>query len=358
MRYITLKNLKKGMLLGRDMYDAKYALAFKEGVKLSGAQVEAIRKLGFPGVYILDISSDDIVSEPLVADRDYLNVVKAVETYVGWAPRSEAGKHVHVSEEEQRKVVDPVIASLQNRRNLIIETIDTKPFASYEYFHSAMVMVLSVAIGIKLNIAGTQLYELAVAALLHDIGTAFLPEDILNRPGRLTDEEFELVKQHVKKGYDYLIHSHSLSEAASIGAMQHHENYDGTGYPDGLRRKNISLYGRIIAVADVYDALVSKRSFRAAMYPSQALDIMQQQADRKFDTDIVRALSSIVAPYPPGTIVSLKSGETCIVTQNHPDDLAHPKLRVYDERSAGGRVIDLHVDPDYRNVRVTKVVDI
>jgi HD-GYP domain-containing protein (c-di-GMP phosphodiesterase class II) len=241
---------------------------------------------------------------------------------------------------------------------MVIDVFDIKPFASYESCHAAMVMILSVAIGIKLKMSEAQLYDLGTAALLHDIGTAFLPEGILNRPGRLTDEEFDMVKNHVRKGYEYLIYSHSLSEAASVGVMQHHENYDGTGYPDGLRRKNISVYGRIIAVTDVYDALVSKRSFRQAMYPAQALDIIEQQSDRKFDPDIVGALASFVAPYPSGTIVSLKTGETCIVKRNYQEDLSRPLLRVYNEKSSAGQLIDLHNDPTYKSSRIVKTLDV
>jgi HD-GYP domain-containing protein (c-di-GMP phosphodiesterase class II) len=346
------------MLLARDVYNEKGAVAFKEGAKLSNSQIEHIKKQGFAGVYILDICSDDITCEPVVPDYDYLNVVRAVEDYVRRAERSEAGEPVHVTEEEQRRVVDPVMEALMGRHRLMVDVFDIKPFAIYEPCHAAMVMVLSVAIGIKLKMPEAQLYDLATAALLHDIGTAFLPEGILNRPGRLTDEEFEMVKNHVRKGYEYLVYNHSLSEAASIGVMQHHENYDGTGYPDGLRRKNISVYGRIIAVTDVYDALVSKRSFRQAMYPVQALDIIEQQADRKFDPDIVGALASFVAPYPSGSIVSLKTGETCIVKRNYPEDLARPLLRVYDERSSAGALIDLHTDPAYKGTRIIKNIDI
>jgi HD-GYP domain-containing protein (c-di-GMP phosphodiesterase class II) len=346
------------MLLGRDLYDDKYRIFLREGAKQSHGQIESIRRQGFAGVYILDVYSNDIVVDPIVADTEYIAAAQAVTEYTNKAMASAGGADARSSSEDYLKVIEPVLETLRGKPVLLMENIDMKPFTRYEFCHAAMVMILSIAIGIKLNMTDEQLVDLGSAALLHDIGTAFLPEDILNRPGRLTDEEFDLVKGHVRKGYDYMVNNLSLSEAASVGAMQHHENYDGTGYPDGLRRKNISLYGRIIAVTDVYDALVSKRAFRAAMYPMQAVEIVQQQSDRKFDPDVVKALESVVAPFPPGTTVQLKTGEVCIVKKNYAEDLWRPQLWQYDERAKSGQTIDLHQDKAYENTRIIKMLDI
>jgi HD-GYP domain-containing protein (c-di-GMP phosphodiesterase class II) len=344
------------MLLGRNLYDDKYRLFLREGVKLSNGKIDDIRRQGFAGVYVLDLYSNDIAVDPIVADTEYIDAARAVADCTQKAMASGTG--ARATESDYRKVIEPVLETLRGKQLLLMENIDMKPFARYEFCHAAMVMILSAAIGIKLNMTDEQLMELGSAALLHDIGTAFLPEDILNRPGRLTNEEFSLVKEHVKKGYDYMVNSLSLSEAASIGAMQHHENYDGTGYPNGLRRKNISVYGRIIAVTDVYDALVSKRAFRQAMYPMQAVEIIQQQSDRKFDPDVVKALESIVAPFPPGTTVQLKSGEVCMVRRNYADDLWRPQLWLYDERAKSGEILDLHEDKTKENIRIVKMLDL
>jgi HD-GYP domain-containing protein (c-di-GMP phosphodiesterase class II) len=166
-----------------------------------------------------------------------------------------------------------------------------------------------------------------------------------------------MIKGHVRKGTEYLERNFALTPAMAQGVLQHHENYDGTGYPNGLRRKNISLYGRILAVCDVYDALVSKRVFRQAMYPVAALEVLQQQSDRKFDPDIVDALDSIVAPYPTGCLVKLKSGEVCIVARNYPDAPKTPLLQAYNGRRPQPVFYDLAHDPTYHNTKIIKVVD-
>lgn len=356
MRYYSINKLEKGMVLARSLYDERCEVVYHEGAKINGGLLEKIKKAGYPGAYVLDALSDEIVPEPFLNEDVHMNVVRAARRFVEMA-ESDARDDVHVTVEEQRAIVIPVIEELQARPNLMFEAIDIKPYAGYDYYHATMVMILSIAIGIRQRMNATQLYELAIAALLHDIGTVFLPPDLLNRPGRLTDEEFEMMKDHVRKGSDYLQHNFSLPASACLGALQHHENYDGTGYPGKLKRKNISSYGRIIAITDVYDALVSKRSYRAAMYPQQALDVVQQHSDRKFDPDIVEALESIVAPYPSGVQVKLKTGEECIVAKNYPDDMARPKLVPSKCKPSQRYFINLHSDPEYAKLRISKIID-
>jgi HD-GYP domain-containing protein (c-di-GMP phosphodiesterase class II) len=347
------------MLLARDVTDAKTEIFLRDGSKLGNKQIDQLRKQGFSGAYILDVASDDIISDPIINEKEYITAQRAVNKYMEMAYASGGDSGVAISLDEQKSVVLPILETLRAKeQHLLVESLDLKPFAAYESCHAVMVMVLSMAIGIKLKMSDEQLFELGIGALLHDIGTAFLPEDILNRPGKLTDEEFAIVKGHVKKGYEYLMNYYSLSSAASQGAMQHHESYDGTGYPDGLRKKNISVFGRIIAITDVYDALVSKRAFRAAMYPMQAIETVQNLSDRKFDPEIVNLLSEIIAPFPLGSVVQLRSGETCIVKHNYTEDLLHPLVRIFDERSANSQEIDMLHNPDYKNVRVVKIVEI
>jgi HD-GYP domain-containing protein (c-di-GMP phosphodiesterase class II) len=344
------------MLLARNLYSERYEVAYDSGTKLKSTQAEAIKKAGYSGSYILDAASDEVVADPIIPDESYLLVARSSDRYSVQA-RSEDRENLRVTQEEQEAIVLPVIEALRAKPNLVIEAIDTKPYEGYDDFHAAMVMIISLALGIKMELDDKQLFELGIAALLHDIGNALLPLHLLHRPGKLTDEEYELIKQHVEKGYDYLVSNCSLPAPASLGAMQHHENYDGTGYPNGLRRKNISVYGRVIAIADTYDALISKRSFRAALYPMQALDMVQQHADRKFDPDIVETLTQIIAPYPVGTVVQLRTGEQCLVLRNHPEDLTHPLLEHYTGRARTHRYIDLRTDTTYKNVRITKIID-
>jgi HD-GYP domain-containing protein (c-di-GMP phosphodiesterase class II) len=352
------------MLLARSLYDKSHRPVFKEGAYLGNTQVEAIKRAGYAGAYVLDARADKVVPAPLVPDMVYLYAAQFVEHCRVRASRGEA-RDAALAVEEQEGVVQAALAALASRQHRFVDSIDTKPYAGYSSYHAAMVMTLSLAMGLELGLGSRQLFDLGVAALLHDMANAylpplhdksstFLPAVLFNRPGRLTDEESEAMRVYMQKGYDYLVRAYALSASASLGVMQYHENYNGTGYPNGLRRKKISLYARIIAIADAYDALVSKRSFRTALYPSQALDMVMQQSDRKFDPDIVDVFERIIAPYPTGTLVQLKTDERCLVLRNHPDNLARPLLRVYGPYRTF--VVDTRTDPAYRRVRILKAV--
>jgi HD-GYP domain-containing protein (c-di-GMP phosphodiesterase class II) len=344
------------MLLARNLFDEQCNKVFVDGQKLSNRDVDRIKKAGYPGAYILDPCADEIVAEPVLEESLYYEVVAAVSNIMQKI-RDDSALSYGMSRAGQQAIVQPILDHLLEYQDALIDYIDIRPYAGYEDFHAAMVTVLSLRIGIRLNLSSEQLLELGIASLFHDVGSAFLPLSLLNRPGKLTDEEFDMVKEHVKKGAEYLERNFSLSPAMSQGVLQHHENYDGTGYPNGLRRKNISLYGRIIAVCDVYDALVSKRAFRAAMYPVAALDVLQQQSDRKFDPDIVDVLDSIIAPYPTGCLVKLKTGEQCIVAKNHVQDPKKPLLQAYNGKKQQPVFYDLLHDASYADARIIKIID-
>jgi HD-GYP domain-containing protein (c-di-GMP phosphodiesterase class II) len=353
MLFIAVAELKKGMILSRNIIGENCAVLFPANTKLKADHIEKINRLGFSGAYTKNETYDEIMPEPIVPEELYLDAVRAAKDFITEARSSgeKADRSVKFSD-EKRDVVTPVIDALSEKKRRLLDYIDQKPYKEYEYYHAASGMILSLLIGFELGLDKERLYELGAAALFHDIGSAFLPPEILNRPGTLTDEEFETVKRHTEKGFAYLHNRFMLSEEASMGALQHHENYDGTGYPNGLKRKQISLVGRIIAVTDVYDALVSRRPFRAAMYARQGLEILEQKSDRKFDPDIVDAFTKAVAPFPSGVAVKLSNGERAVVFRNRRDNPNRPGLISTDRK---GEYIDLAKDPDLAKVKISRI---
>ena len=355
MRYIAAAYLKKGMKLACNVYTGESKILYDKGTVLKPAYVDKINNLGYAGLYVEEDETKHIEIEQMVPEENYMASVVAAREFLETAQNGYDKRAKSESLDKQRNLVMPLIDILEERRRRMVDYIDLKPYNGYDYYHAASVMILSLLVGMELKLEKNLLYELGVAALLHDIGNAFLPPEILNRPGALSDEEFEIVKKHVEKGYDYLHEYHNLSTEACLGALQHHENYDGTGYPNKLKRKQISLFGRIIACTDVYDALVSRRPFRPAKYAQQALEILEQNADRKFDPDIVAAIEKVVAPYPTGVGVQLTTGEKCLVFRNYPDSLSRPRLLPID--GASGVFIDLAKDPELSKVKVKKILE-
>ncbi|MDR2132608.1 MAG: HD-GYP domain-containing protein [Clostridiales Family XIII bacterium] len=355
MRFVTVAGLKKGMLLSRDIMGENCKTLFTANTKLKQDQIEKINKLGFSGAYVEDALCGEILPEPLIPQELYAELVLAAKDFLTEAQnlKPDHGRRAQTVD-RQKNIVTPIIDFLLAKKRRLIDYIDQKPYKEYEYYHAANGMLLSLLLGIEMGMDGERLYELGLAALLHDIGAVFLPAEILNRPGTLTDEEFEIIKSHTERGFAYLHDYFRLSEEAAMGALQHHENYDGTGYPNGLKRKQISLVGRIIAVTDVYDALVSRRPFRSAMFAKQGLEILEQKSDRKFDPDIVDLFAKIVAPFPSGVTVQLSNGETAIVFRNHKDNPFRPRLI----KASGEReYLDLAKDPEMAKVKIRRIVE-
>jgi len=173
----------------------------------------------------------------------------------------------------------------------------------YTKGHTERVADLSVRIGQQLRLSPEQLRVLSQSAMLHDIGKIGVPDSILNKPGALTAEEFDIIKEHPVRGHAIIKGVRSLEQEVA-GVRYHHERLDGTGYPDGLQGDEIPLTARIIAVADVYDALTSRRPYRAAWSRTQALELLDQEAGHQFDPACVAALRRVLRTARISTIAS------------------------------------------------------
>jgi HD-GYP domain-containing protein (c-di-GMP phosphodiesterase class II) len=180
---------------------------------------------------------------------------------------------------------------------------------NYTFMHSLSVAVLSVAAGMELGLSEDQLLELSFAGALHDIGKMRIPLAVLNKPGKLDAEEWQLMKRHPRLGMELLTNHGGVATAALQGIYEHHERMDGSGYPHRLPGKQISLFGRIVAVADVYDAMTSDRVYRAGMAPHLAVEQLIGESLTRFDWPIVSAFIRSLVVYPVGSLVVMDNGE-------------------------------------------------
>ncbi len=213
----------------------------------------------------------------------------------------------------------------------MLNLFDMKVYDSYTFFHSVSVTILSVVIGLGMGFSRLMLVNTAYAALLHDIGKTQISQDIINKPAALTFAEYEIMKQHAKNGYEYVRKqfSHSVSELAARGVLEHHERINGTGYPGGKKGGAITAIGRIVAVADVYDALVSDRPYRKGIFPVEAMEYVQGNCGTLFDFDVVNTFSQKVALFPTGSCVLLSNGLTALVMQNFEGLTQRPLVKVF-----------------------------
>ncbi|MDR2909678.1 MAG: HD-GYP domain-containing protein [Oscillospiraceae bacterium] len=357
MLYIPLERIKEGMLLARPVYGADFNILIARGLELQEAQIKRIAEMGYPGVYIDSSDSSDISIKDVVPDSLRINTAVAAKELLNEVESGLRQKtNLKVNGDTQRRIVMPVIGALIDCRRRVIELVDLKPLPDYSYYHAANVVIISILLGLEMGITGSQLYELGMASLIHDAGNTFIPKSIMQKPGRLSAEEYEVVKKHTEMGFQLLRERFDISIDACIGALQHHEHYDGSGYPNRLKKDKISIYGRIIAVADVYDALVSRRPFRPAMLPPEAMEFMRFNEGTMFDPEIVVALRRIISLYPTGMEVELNTGVRCVVAHNYAGSPERPRLRLLNGISKVPSYIDLQIDRRFENIRVSHIV--
>jgi HD-GYP domain-containing protein (c-di-GMP phosphodiesterase class II) len=319
--------------------------------------IQKITRLGYQGLYIEDELSEgleitDVIRHDLrVKTRDELQMLfYNVENNI----TSNVKRHIRNVKSMAKNIVDEILCN----RHAMINLIDLRTYDDYTYSHSLNVTVLSIVLGAALGLGKDTICELAIGALIHDTGKMFIQKEILNKPGQLTDGEFEEIKKHSELGYRYLCDNPDIPESSKIATLHHHEQYDGNGYPNGLTGEEIHLFGRIIAVADVYDALTSDRPYRKAMLPSDAIEYIMGGYGTLFDPDSVRALTQKVAPYPIGTCVRLSTGETGIVVKNYEDTSLRPMVKLIVDSKPSNRYINLSSDRSALNITVKEIINL
>ncbi|MDE7300474.1 MAG: HD-GYP domain-containing protein, partial [Lachnospiraceae bacterium] len=205
----------------------------------------------------------------------------------------------------------------------------------YTFKHSVDVATMSMIVAKRYGFSSQQVYEIGIAGLLHDIGKSQIPNEVLNKAGRLTNEEFALMKQHSVLGYRILAEKDDLSNNIKMGVLQHHEKINGKGYPMGVDESKISPFARIISVADIYDALVTERPYKKPFSPRDAVEMIMSMTS-ELDIKVMRCFMESVILYPVGTDVALSNGENARVIENSQISALRPKVlgltsgKVYD----------------------------
>lgn len=341
MRLVPTNCIKENTFLAQDLMGRDGRVLLKKGVQLNKNLIKRIEENRIFTVYINDEYSnneiEDIIKPQLrnAAIKTIQDTFDYFEQYNNYLKENK--KNLKTKQDVIRR--EQYIQSLNNvskdiveeilfNKNVMISLVDIKSLDSYTFQHSVNVAVLSLVLGIELRLGKNQLYDLCIGAMLHDLGKAFIPKEIINKSAKLTEEEFEQIKTHSIKGYEYLSQHYNLPASVKLIALQHHEQIDGTGYPNGYKDDEINKLAKIVAIADVYDAMTSDTPYRKAFPPHEAMEFIMGSSGRQFDFNMAQVFVRKIVPYPVGSLVKLSNGDVAVVEEVHANYPLRPVVKI------------------------------
>lgn len=332
MRKILLPDAKPGMILAKNIYSDDGRILLTSGSKLQPAYLSKLEKLSVPAIMIIDERLPQLDVPELISEETKQKAIANIKDVFHQLIFKDT-----VDLKKITQSVNEITDELLANPRLIVSLSDIRTHDNYTFGHCANVCALSVLTGISLGLNQLQLKELGIGAILHDVGKVKIKKELLNKPGKLTENEFELIKEHSICGFDLMRKIEGISALAAHVPFQHHEKLDGSGYPRGLKGSEIHLYAKIVAVADVYDALVADRIYRPAFSAHEAAEMIAHGANIYFDPQVTKCFLKHIAIFPIGSLVKLNNGETAVVVDVNRELLTRPVVRVI---SANGSLLE------------------
>lgn len=344
MRLATVGPHLIGLRLGKTVFGPDGRPLLKAGVELTEGLVESLVRRGFTTLYVEDALTADIQFSEAVAEETRSAAMAIVTESL---QRVKVAGHLDgVNLTELREVAQKILTDLGENGELLAEVSLLRSRDDATFTHSVNMAILCLLMGQALGYGREDLLKLGQGALLHDLGKMEVLH-IITKPAALSPQEFEEVKRHAAIGYELLRSRTGASILAAHVALQHHERLDGSGYPRGLAGTQIHDFGRLAAVADVFDAATAPRRYRTALTPLEAAALIRSLAGSKLDPQMVRTLLSRLALYPRGSILVLNGGRVGVVVGQHPELPDRPLVRVITDEDGNlvpPRDVDLSAD--------------
>lgn len=336
MKLVATRSIQEGNELAKPIYSGKSQILIQKNVKLTYFMIQRLKQLGITYVYIKDPLTEDIMIHSPIPDELRLEAIQTVKESFASYQNQGYSKKAFLLENTSGKI-DNLVNSMVNQiqKNDEVLSIMSDIFISddYVFSHSVNVTIYSLALANELKMNNKKIKSLGLGAMLHDVGKVFIPEEVLNKTGRLTEEEFAIIQEHPEMGFEFLRQSSSVPLLVAHCAFQHHERLDGSGYPRGLKGNQIHQFGKILGVADVFDAVTSNRIYRDAMLPQEGLEILYAGSGTLFDQEMVRTFRETIAIYPNGVTVQLSDKRTAVVVKQNRPLQERPIVRILKENN-------------------------
>lgn len=340
-----MRKLKSGDVLAKPVFGLDGRTLLQAGVSLTSRYIVRLEQMGFRYVYIQDSETYDVMVEetlPPEVQQEVLSKVKRI-----YDKMSDPKRAVHFSQSGTlgREFVDMfklLIDTLSSNRSFVISLSNMYASDAYLYTHCMNVGVMATLLGLANGFDEDRIKKFGLGALLHDIGKLQIDRAILDKPGALTPEERVEIERHCELGYQFLVRQPDISLLSAHCALQHHEKFDGTGYPRRLKGNDIHEFGRLLAVPDVYDALTSNRVYRKALLPHEAVEFLYAHSNSHFDPQFTQLFLRHINIYPNGLPVQLSDRSSGVIARANPSNLQRPVVLVLEQ--SGQKVVPFEID--------------
>jgi putative nucleotidyltransferase with HDIG domain len=336
--FLPLREVKPGMRIAETILNDYGSIVISEGTILDDHMIKKLFNLNYSKVRVVEKENNFSSSE--ISESFNTSYNASVNCFKSVLYDAAVGKNLNMDKVD--KVVTSVVARLDEKRDIVRCINQIKSADQYTYTHSINVSLLCMLLGKWMGFSKDKLLMLVQAGLLHDIGKSKVPKEILNKPSKLTPDEYEEIKKHTVYGYRMLEKEPEIDREIRIAVLMHHEREDGSGYPTGAKGDKISMMAKVIAVADIYDAMTSNRVYREKESPFEVFHIMEEEYVGKLDVAVVNAFLSNIAAYYIGDFAKLNTGEVCEIVHINPRHVSRPIIRVDD------KYIDLTVEKELK----------
>lgn len=357
--------------LAKNLYSSTGNNLLKKGTLLTESLLKRIEENNIYTIYIDDGYSSQEIEELIRPElkQKAIQTLKETFTYIEKSnahdKKMDLGlrKNLMIKSMEKyisglKAIAEIIIEEIGANHQLMINLVDIKNLDNYTYEHSLNVAIMSLIVGIEMKMNHKEVSQLFLGALLHDVGKTMIPKDIVTKETPYTEDEEALLKMHPTLGYDYLKENYGFPNTCKMAVLQHHERYDGTGYPKGLPGNIIHRHAKIIAIADAYDSMTSDTYQSRALPPNEALEFIMGSSGTQFDHEIATIFTRKVVPYPEGTIVQLSDLSYGVVVQVNIDFPMRPVLRILEKNVPTDKMktIDLMINTNITILGIQYIV--